>query len=232
MSNTPMVIMWPNSDGTITLSQRMAPSEVMPTLVSNPPRVATSQPSLSVMSGSNPKYAFTIDSDGSTKQNIIWAFGTNNPDSSAQDAMLIMHAESGPTQLDLSGTLAADSKDPTNPVFTLAQSSSGSGSANQTGSTGGGDQHFPALPLLTYQKYVIAHAILSVLGFLLCLPLGALVARWARTYSSSWFTLHWIIQFGLGKDIYHFCVGIRADAICSYATHCGEFRTRRRRRQK
>lgn len=30
-ANTPMVITWPNSDGTITLSQRAASSNVMPT---------------------------------------------------------------------------------------------------------------------------------------------------------------------------------------------------------
>jgi hypothetical protein len=47
MANSPMVIMWPNSDGTITLSQRLASSEVMPTVVSSPPRVATLSTSLS-----------------------------------------------------------------------------------------------------------------------------------------------------------------------------------------
>jgi len=41
MADTPMVIMWPNSDGNITLSQRSAPSEVMPTVDKNPPRVAS-----------------------------------------------------------------------------------------------------------------------------------------------------------------------------------------------
>jgi hypothetical protein len=36
-----MVIMWANADGTVTLSQRTAPREVMPTVDPNPPRVAT-----------------------------------------------------------------------------------------------------------------------------------------------------------------------------------------------
>jgi len=35
---------------------------------------------------------------------------------------------------------------------------------------------------------------LSTLGFLVILPLGALVARWARTFTSRWFNYHWIIQ--------------------------------------
>ena len=40
MAHTAMVIMWPNDDGSITLSQRTAPREVMPTVVKNPPRIA------------------------------------------------------------------------------------------------------------------------------------------------------------------------------------------------
>lgn len=48
-TDTPMVIMWPNSDGSITLSQRQAPSEIMPTLVANPPKVATVAPALSTV---------------------------------------------------------------------------------------------------------------------------------------------------------------------------------------
>lgn len=49
MARTPMVIMWANSDGSITLSQRQASGEVEPTVVSSPPRVATLQDSLSVV---------------------------------------------------------------------------------------------------------------------------------------------------------------------------------------
>jgi len=33
--------MWANADGTVTLSQRVAPREVMPTVDVNPARVAT-----------------------------------------------------------------------------------------------------------------------------------------------------------------------------------------------
>lgn len=40
MPDSPMVITWPNEDGTITLSQREAPAHVMPTIVANPPQVA------------------------------------------------------------------------------------------------------------------------------------------------------------------------------------------------
>ena len=50
MANSPMVIMWPNSDDSITLSQRMASAEVMPTVVADPPRVANLSTSLSSVS--------------------------------------------------------------------------------------------------------------------------------------------------------------------------------------
>lgn len=55
-----MVIMWANSDGSMTLSQRMAPAEVMPTVVSNPPRIATAQPSKSQLTGTNASFVYTI----------------------------------------------------------------------------------------------------------------------------------------------------------------------------
>ena len=201
MANTPMVILWPNTDGSITLSQRQASSEVMPTVVSNPPRTATLEQSLSSTSGSNPKVVFSIPSDGTEKtgkSTIIWTFGTTNPGSSAVDATLTQHLESGPTQIDLSQALTSDSKDPTNPISTIAQSTTSSSGSAPSASTSG-DQVFSGIPLLPYQKYIIAHAILSMLGFLVFLPLGAIVARWLRTFTSIWFTAHWVIQFGVGE---------------------------------
>lgn len=47
MANTPMVITWLNPDGRVTLSQRVAPREVMPTVDPSPPRVATLSNTLS-----------------------------------------------------------------------------------------------------------------------------------------------------------------------------------------
>lgn len=49
MPNTPMVIMWTNSDGTVTLSQRKASGHVMPTVDQNPPRAASFDQTLSVV---------------------------------------------------------------------------------------------------------------------------------------------------------------------------------------
>ncbi|KAI0644676.1 hypothetical protein C8Q79DRAFT_912708 [Trametes meyenii] len=55
-----------------------------------------------------------------------------------------------------------------------------------------------AIPLVPFEKYIVAHAIFCVIGFLGFLPLGALLARYTRTYTPSWFTAHWICQFAIG----------------------------------
>jgi len=47
MSGTDMVIVWPNSDGTFTLSQRTGTGHDMPEVDSSPARVATIQQSAS-----------------------------------------------------------------------------------------------------------------------------------------------------------------------------------------
>ncbi|EEB95651.1 hypothetical protein MPER_05340, partial [Moniliophthora perniciosa FA553] len=75
MLNSPMVVLWPNSDGTITLSQREADAYTEPKVVQDPDRVASLvQGSSSVASG-NIKFTFTIPT-------IIWAWGEVNPGSS------------------------------------------------------------------------------------------------------------------------------------------------------
>ncbi|KIP02587.1 hypothetical protein PHLGIDRAFT_95856 [Phlebiopsis gigantea 11061_1 CR5-6] len=199
MANTPMVIMWPNSDGTITLSQRKAPQEVMPTLDASPPRTATAQPALSSLSGSNPKLVFTIPAASSTSNTVIWAFSNVNPDSNAEDATLQIHLNSGPITLDISQTLTSGSKDPTNPVSTIAQTASGGGSGNSTSTST--PSVSDGIPLLPYQKYIVAHAILLVVGFLFLLPLGAIISRYLRTFSPVWFKLHWIIQWVLALPL-------------------------------
>ncbi|KAI8992904.1 hypothetical protein BD414DRAFT_412963 [Trametes punicea] len=177
MANTPMVIMWPNSDGSITLSQRKAPAEVMPTVDANPPRVATADPSASDLTGSTPKMTYTIPSAGGSSQNIIWAFGTTNPNDAAVDATLVEHLDSGPTKIDLSQPLNSTNQNP----VTDPDASPGT----------------VLPPLQPFQKMIIAHGLLCTIGFLVLLPAGGLLARYARTFTSTWFTGHWIFQFAL-----------------------------------
>lgn len=155
----------------------------MPTVVSDPPRVATLLTSLSLTSGTKPSLAYTIPANSATNQNLVWAFGTNPPSSSAVDAVLQKHVISGTLLLDLSNTIAdpssADSPadNPSSPVIPNNK------------------------PLLPNQKLIVAHAILCTVGFLFFLPAGALLARYLRTFSPLWFRGHWITQFAISGPI-------------------------------
>lgn len=167
-----MVIMWANSDGTFTLSQRQATQYAEPKLVNDPTRNASLSNADSSATG-DIKYTFTIPHDGNTAQNIIWAFGRTNPGSSDPGATLVQHLNSGPTSLDLSKPISP-------------------GSSTPPGNSGGS---LDDIPLEPYQKLIAAHAIFCVLGFLFFLPAGALLARYLRTFSNAWFRGHWILQW-------------------------------------
>ncbi|KAH6913838.1 hypothetical protein BKA70DRAFT_646105 [Coprinopsis sp. MPI-PUGE-AT-0042] len=171
MTRSPMVIMWANEDGTLTLSQRQANSYTMPAVVPDPPRVATAETALSVTSGDNQKYVFTIPANSDTNQNIIWAFGSTRPSSSDAGAQMVQHVAEGRMTLDLTRT---------------------PGSGNDTNT--GGDQ----VPLTSNERTLLAHAVLACIGFLILLPIGALIPRYLRTFVSGWFKFHWIVQFVLG----------------------------------
>ncbi|KAG2015526.1 hypothetical protein CC2G_008790 [Coprinopsis cinerea AmutBmut pab1-1] len=174
MVRSPMVILWANSDGSITLSQRQAARQVEPDVVAAPPRVATLQNSLSVASGNNQRYVFDIPANGDTQQSLIWAFSPVQPSSSDVDARLVQHTSQGTITLDLTRTTG--------------------------GGTNGGssDDAGESVPLTGNQKTLLAHAVVATVGFLVILPIGALIPRYLRTFASGWFKFHWIIQFILG----------------------------------
>ncbi|KAJ7128677.1 hypothetical protein C8R44DRAFT_701105 [Mycena epipterygia] len=185
MANSPMVIIWGNSDGTFTLSQRQAPAEVMPTLVSSPPRVATLSKNLTTTSG-NAAFVYTIPANSDTTQNVIWAFGNINPGSTSESATLQQHLDSGTFQLDLTKSLS-----------TSTSSGSVPGSTGTPGSSDDSSSGDDSTPLTSQQRMIIAHAIVCVVGFALLLPIGVLVARYLRTSTPTWYTGHWIAQFGI-----------------------------------
>ncbi|KAF8973311.1 hypothetical protein BDZ97DRAFT_1780761 [Flammula alnicola] len=172
MANSPMVIMWINS-GNIILSQRSATGQVMPTVASNPPRAATVVQSQSL-------------SNTDTKQSVIYGYGATDPNSASSSANLAQHLDFGNLQLDLTKQLASNS--------------TGS-SPTTTGSSGTGSSNSSSIPLLPYQQLIIAHAILCAVGFLLLLPAGALMARYLRTFITTWFKGHWILQFGIAGPV-------------------------------
>lgn len=171
MIRSPLVIMWANSDGALTLSQRQANSYVEPSVVPSPPRIATAQTDLSVTSGSEHKYVFSIPANSDTTQTIVWAFGGTKPSSADGDATLIQHTDQGRLSLDLTKTPGSDS-----------------------GNDNGGSQ----VPLTSNERTLLVHAVLASVGFLIILPIGALIPRFLRTFVGGWFKFHWIVQFILG----------------------------------
>ncbi|KAH7076322.1 hypothetical protein BKA62DRAFT_733411 [Auriculariales sp. MPI-PUGE-AT-0066] len=195
MIQSPMVIAWPNSDNSVTISQRLAASYGMPSLISDPPRVATLDATNTNMTPTRADLAATLgaqtDPDTQTQQQLIWAVSTTNPGSSDPAATIAQHG------MLTMGTFTLD-------VSTPVSSNSGSSSGDST--SGGTADDLPtqstALPALTKaQKLIIAHAILFTIGFMLLLPAGALFARLLRTTTPHWFKGHWIIQFYLTAPV-------------------------------
>ncbi|KAG8825761.1 hypothetical protein FRC17_008545 [Serendipita sp. 399] len=191
--------MWPNRDGFVTLSQRVANGRQQPRVDPNPHRVATKYLPLSYQTSSLTALAFTIPSNDDVVQHLIWAIATSRPSTAAIDTSLTQHVSTGTATLHLNRTFS-DS--------TLAPVPTGPpGSAATylppfpTQSSGQSLPEFQLPPLLPYQKMLMGHAILSGVGFLIVLPIGALIGRWVRNFTTTWFKGHWFFQAVLGIPI-------------------------------
>ena len=123
---------------------------------------------------------FHLKANSDTLQNVIWAFGNIPPSSSSADATLQQHLQSGTFQLDLTKPISSNS-------------TNGIPSPSSFGSS--------TTPLLYYQKLIVGHAILCVIGFLGILPGGAILARYLRTASPTWFRAHAILQGAIGESL-------------------------------
>lgn len=194
MVGSPMVIMWPNPDGSITISQRQAKSESLPAVVANPPRAATVSKDLSAASGQQPKLAYTIPADTNMQPELIWAFGTDTPSSSnGATATFQQHLSMGTISLDL--TKSNNASILASPVLSLEQPSGSNGGSTPTAPKSKSSGPAPA------EKVILAHAIVCSVAFLVVMPAGALLARYLRTFSNTWFKGHWILQFGISAPI-------------------------------
>ncbi|TBU32233.1 hypothetical protein BD311DRAFT_775329 [Dichomitus squalens] len=180
MANTPLVIIWQTANGTIILSQRQASGLVEPLPVTDPPRQATVALQASILSGVSPILAFDIPKNNDTVQPLVWAFGLTVPPADPS-ASIEQHLDAGNLSLNLTKVLADPSSESVHTSTTTTQ----------TGAIA--------------TTVLVAHAALSAAGFLILLPLGALVARWARVFTPKWFTAHWFINVVLGIPL--ICVG-------------------------
>ncbi|QRV93576.1 cytochrome b561 domain-containing protein [Ceratobasidium sp. AG-Ba] len=206
MAGSPMMILWPNSDGTVTLSQRSASGENEPKVVSNPPRKATVQTGLSTLTGSAVALSFSVpieQSSGKSSEDIIYGLSLHRPSSNV-GASLQIHNFKGNFKLDLTETVA----DLPSSVI------DGTGSSSNilplpTGNSG--NQSFSP-PLSSWEKMIVAHGVMSSIGFCLFLPIGVLQARFLRIWWPKWFKAHWIIQFVLAGStiVVGFALGVAA----------------------
>jgi len=57
------------------------------------------------------------------------------------------------------------------------------------------------LPLLPFEQKAKTHAILCTVGFLILLPIGALVARYGRNFTNHWFKVHFAFQLFIAGPI-------------------------------
>ncbi|KAF8899494.1 hypothetical protein CPB84DRAFT_1825362 [Gymnopilus junonius] len=201
MGDSPMIIMWPNSDGTATITQRSSHGHSTPTIESSPPFTAEMSQAYTITSGSTPQLGFTIPSSSNdTKPFLIWAYSSTNPGSSSSDASINEHDDKGEWQLDLTRPLNFTSS-PTNGTLPA----------------------FPNPPLYPYERLIVAHAILCILGFLLFLPAGALIARYLRVFNPIWFQWHWILQFAIAAPVIVIGIVLGIAAVqSSGALHFGD----------
>lgn len=144
-------------------------------------------------------------------QHIIWAFSRTPPESADEDSHISIHHRFGSSVLNLTRTTAPVSEGEDaplpSPVPSIGAGDDGededkvdSGVGNTTrprptdaasaiGSGGGGG----------FANFV--HAGLCILAFLIVIPSGALVVRYAKaTGSSAAFSLHRNLQFGVGAS--------------------------------
>ncbi|KAF8903895.1 hypothetical protein CPB84DRAFT_710263 [Gymnopilus junonius] len=92
----------------------------------------------------------------------------------------------------------------------------GMGEAGDNGAAAAGTSPTATIsfPLSELEIRARNHAILCTIGFLILLPIGALVARYSRTLPYKWFWAHWIIQLVITLPIigYGWSLGYRTTA--------------------
>ncbi|KAJ6502812.1 hypothetical protein C8R47DRAFT_1039308 [Mycena vitilis] len=73
-----------------------------------------------------------------------------------------------------------------------------------------------------YRVLVTLHALLSALGFAVCLPAGAILARYLRTFRPWWYTGHWIAQVAIAGPIITVGVALGYTASGQYGKTPGD----------
>ncbi|KAF4608837.1 hypothetical protein EYR40_001190 [Pleurotus pulmonarius] len=229
MINTQMVIVWKNRSNATSISQRITEHYREPHVVRSPPRRAFVEdvtdfwapPDWETLAFKIPRNK-TVLPEGHTNERYIWAFSKTRPSGGDADETINMHFGAGYFELDLTKDLpgtehlttlpAAPTRPATPPKPTtlshptlevapanisVTTSASVSAHTQATDEAVVPDKFTPS----NHGKLIVLHGLLLSVGFLLFLPIGALVARWCRTLVSHWFKVHWISNMLLGFPV-------------------------------
>ncbi|GLB35313.1 putative eukaryotic cytochrome b561 [Lyophyllum shimeji] len=202
MEGSQMIIMWPNDDGSTTLSHRRAFGHTEPLPSEYPPRHAKiAKPRVSTLW--HPKavgtLAFTIPvnktvlSWSNPTERLIWAYSKVRPDKPPYSE-LTQHYSAGFLRLDLGGTM---------PEFvpTVQPAPHEEVTVPELSAMDGTIVTDPHEPFQRHERIIIAHGVLASFGFLVLLPAGSLVARWGRTLTPKWFSIHQTINMSIAAPL-------------------------------
>lgn len=244
-----MIILWPNEDHTFSMSHRRGrPDHVEPVFIPNPLRVARSiapVPSSVIVAifsytvvltlnmilnkwhpAGSIRMAFDMHANEtalaeSPIERLIWAYGMTRPGSKLPNTEVLGHFAAGYLKIDFSKEALPippvkghQTSDGGNKVDSAKPPPANAGDSATLETTTG-----DAIPYGKHEKLIIAHGVMLSLGFLVFLPTGALVARWGRTFTSSWFKAHSIINMSIALPI--ICIGWLLGPI-AVACHEGE----------
>ncbi|KAL1726556.1 hypothetical protein EV714DRAFT_219044 [Schizophyllum commune] len=188
MPQTHMAVLWPNPDGSATLSQRFARGHMEPRLEDSPPRIA-SIPEIKPSWLGTTTLSFTVPQEqGADFENStapitpgIIAFSPFPPASADPGAHILAHTGTGHVHLVFQeDDEAADDVDGNSDSIedTPAQSH--------------------VADRASTSRLLALHGALMTLAFGILLPLGALIARLTRTYTRSWIVAHKALQLYAG----------------------------------
>lgn len=91
MTNAPMMVFWPNEDGTCTFGQRLATDYDDAPIDPSPPRVAKLVKDKTWSNETSTGFTFTVPSDDKDTFSMMYAYSTANPKTNDPAAQLFSH---------------------------------------------------------------------------------------------------------------------------------------------
>ncbi|KAF8921488.1 hypothetical protein CPB85DRAFT_1428468 [Mucidula mucida] len=175
MAGSHMIILWKNDDGTVTVSQRYATGHTEPFIDHSPPQLARPRVPSALMqskAGNEAAFAFELVRNQNlggayNTSRLLWAYSKTRPDSDDPEATILGHYVAGFLNLNSSDTTAEPMYMPTASKAAAA----------------------------AHKRIVIAHGALLSIGFMIVLPAGALIARFARSFTTRWFMVHYYLNY-------------------------------------